>query len=237
MENEEGLSSLGVDSVGPRARDTARTLLEAYYLQDRREMFLRRERPTKASDAGQRALDRMATTYEREFPGVPSSQARSAGESFMRALFLQDEVENWAHLRSAAQSLSEVLLSGVTTSYGVGMETDPRWERVEASLRTVCERTGIDERYADLQTAFWLRHGQDDDSWERLALEAHELKARAMIDDAPAALVATLGEYFVEGVKRHDTWGREHRESELARLETPVARYYQKVFQWRSAHR
>lgn len=237
MSDREGWTQLDVDSVSPRARETARTLLEAYYLQDERETYLVDGRPEAATEAGAKALDRMATTYEREFPDRETSQARAAGEAFMRALFLQDEIENWNRIREVTDSVADALVSSTDRSYEREIADDRRWATVETHLQTVCEHTGVDERYARRQTEFWLCHGQDGEDWERFARDAHELKARAIVGDAPPDVLATLGTYFVEGVKCHDRWSHENRRQEVADVCDLVSQYYEKLFQLRDADR
>lgn len=214
---------------------TARTLLEAYYLQDEREGCLLLGKPREAAAAAAKALDRMATTYEVEFPHVDRCRARRAGESFMRALFVQDEIENWELLRREARSdLSDVLVSDPSASYGSNPAADVRWGLVKTYLREACERTGIDERYAEKQMEFWLLHGQLDEYWEELALEAHEYKLRAMIEDPPNEVVERTGERFVDGVRIHDGWSHRNESDDLREAVELVAEYYREVFKLRS---
>lgn len=217
------------------ARATARTLLGAYYLQDEREAHLLRGEPRKAAAAGVKALDRMATAYEMEFPHVDRVRARGAGEAFMHALFVQDEIENWELLgRERARDLHGVLLSDPSTSYGSNPANDARWKVVRTHLREACRRVEIDERYAEKQTQFWLLHGQLNEYWEKLALEAHELKLRAMVDDPPKAAVDRTGGRFVRGVKLHDDWDHQDRTKDLSELIDLVAAYYREIFELRS---
>lgn len=234
-DSSPGADPPGMDrsDLGPTA--TARTLLKAYYLQDEREGCLLRGKPREAAAAGARALDRMATTYEVEFPHVDRSRARQAGESFMRALFVQDEIENWELLRREARSdLRDVLVSDPSASYGSNPASDARWGLVRTYLREACERTGIDERYAEKQTEFWLLHGQLDEYWEELALEAHEFKLRAMVEDPPKDVVERTGKRFVDGVKIHDGWDHRNESSDLCEAVELVAAYYREVFELRS---
>lgn len=219
--------------LGPTA--AACTLLKAYYLQDEREDTLLRGKPREAATAGAKALDRMATIYEVEFPQVDRLRARRAGESFMRALFVQDEIENWELLRREARSdLQDVLVSDPSASYGSDPTTDVRWKLVRTHLRETCERTGIDERYAERQAEFWLFHGQLDERWEEIALEAHEFKLRAMIEDPPREVVERSGERFVDGVKIHDGWSHRNESDDLCEAVELVAEYYREFFGLRS---
>jgi hypothetical protein len=219
---------------GRAATAAARTLLEAYYLQDQREGLLRRGESRRAAAAGAEALDRMATAYEVEFPHVDRARARAAGESFMRALFVQDEIENWELLRrDAASALRGVLVSDPDQSYGSNAGNDARWRLVRECLGETCGRVEIDERYAEMQTEFWLLHGQLNEYWEGLAVEAHEHKLRAMVDDPPRAVVDRTGEWFVEGVKLHDDWDHRDRDRDLDEMVELVACYYREVFDLR----
>lgn len=217
------------------ARATARTLLEAYYHQDEREGHLLRGEPRRAVAAGVKALDRMAIAYEVEFPHVDRRRARSAGEAFMRALFVQDEIENWELIEGGDTcDLHGVLLSDPSASYGSNPVNDTRWEVVRTHLRETCREVGIDERYAEKQTQFWLLHGQLNEYWEEIALEAHDIKVRAMIDDPPQAAVDRMGERFVEGVKIHDGWSHQDETEDLNEVISQVAAYYREVFELRS---
>lgn len=217
------------------AATAARTLLGAYYLQDQREGLLLRGEPRRAAATGAEALDRMATAYEVEFPHVDRTRARAAGESFMRALFVQDEIENWELLeRGAASDLRGALVSDPDESYGSNPVNDGRWGLVREHLEETCRRVEIDERYAEKQTEFWLLHGQLNEYWEELAAEAHEYKLRAMVDDPPRAVVDRTAEWFVEGVKLHDDWDHRDRTRDFDGVVELVAGYYREVFDLRS---
>lgn len=238
MDGKEGLSALDVDSVSPYARKTAQTVLEAYYLQDQRERHLLHGNADAAAETAERALDAMATTHEREFPRKEVAAARAAGQAFMRALFLQDEIENWDRIRDAAVgTLSDVLLTDIEQSYSDSVTEDRRWRTVETYLGEVCTRTGINDAYASRQKEFWLRHGQGESDWETIALEAHELKVQAMVEDVPTDTVEALGNHFVEGVKYHDSWSHNEQDRDIDLVRDIVARYYEKIFQLRSEDR
>lgn len=238
MNSKEELSGLGIESIRPQARETAETLLEAYHLQDRRERHLLQGNADAAARAAEQALDAMAAAHEQEFSGIDTPAARAAGEAFMRALFLQDEIENWDRLRATADgTLSDVLLTDVKQSYSDSVGNDRRWQTVETHLGEVCLETGIDEAYASRQKEFWLRHGQAESDWETIALEAHKLKVLAMVENAPSETIRTLGSYFVEGVKHHDSWSYDGWEQDMATVRDIVGRYYEKIFQLRSEDR
>lgn len=235
MPRTEELPSLGVENVSERASETSRLLLDAYYLQDEREGYLLRGESEPAADVATEALDRMAATYEREFPGLERSTAREAGRAFMRGLFLQDEIENWAIIRDTDdRSLSEALLSDPGETYGHGQVADDRWDDVESELRECCRLAGIDEEYAARQRRFWLLHGQLDEYWEEVALDAQKIKLRAMIDDADRDVITALADYFVTGVKLHDQWTHREKKEDIGLLEQIVAEYYQKLFELRA---
>lgn len=225
---------------GPPSRhasNVARALLKAYYLQDERERYLLRGEYDRAATASERALARMADVYEVEFPDVDAPQAREAGREFVYALFLQDEIENWPQIRESSDDdrLGDVLTSDVKRTYDSSVMTDARWPTVYENLLTVCDRAGIDDLYAELQTRFWRLHGLSDENWEPVALVAHGCKLRAMVPDPSADDVESLGAYFVAGVKAHDEWEHEEANADLDGLVDVVARYYQRIFELRSA--
>lgn len=228
---------MGITSRTDRATDTrltAATLLEAYYCQDERERHLLSGNVWKAAAAGANALEKMATAYEMEFPWLDRSRARAAGRAFMHALFVQDEIENWEGIRAVPTDLREVLVCDPGGRYGPDPVSDIRWESVEASLRTTCRTVGIDERYASLQTRFWVLHGQSDPRWEEVARSAHELKLRAMVEDPPEDAVDRLGRRFVDGVRLHDGWTHRDESADLDDAVDLVAAYYDEVFSLRT---
>lgn len=224
--------SLEVDAVSGKAYETAESLLTAYHYQDERESHLLRGDVAMARDAGERALERMADTYENEFPEADRGRARRAGEGFMRALFCQDEIENWDLILKAPNqdAIEDVLLSDIDGKYGTNASRDPRWGAVREHLRDACGLVGIDEAYADKQSRFWLLHGQIKQYWERVAIEAHGIKLAAMVGETTPEISRLLGEYFVEGVKRHDDWSHRDIDDDIDDVLEPVATYYQKVF-------
>ncbi len=239
MLREADVPPLAINPVSERAVETAETLLSAFYLQDEREAHIIREDGPSARAAASTARDRMVETYEREFPHVDRERVETAGDAFIRALFLHDEIENWEFIEQLLESddLESVLLSDTAASYGDKPALDPRWERVHEQLSAVCRRVDIDPAYADKQTQFWRLHGQIHEYWEEVAHEAHAIKLRAMVPTAPDDVVDDLAQYFVAGVKLHDRWGHQHRDRDLSRVVDLVARYYQKVFELRAGAR
>lgn len=217
------------------ARLTAATLLEAYYFQDDRERHLLSGNVSEASAARMKALDRMASAYEMEFPHLDRFWAREAGAAFMHALFVQDEVENWAELREVPEDdVRDALVSDPGGSYGRDPIEDARWEHVEASLLETCWKAGIDDRYAPQQTRFWVLHGQSDPEWERVAHDAHELKLRALVEDPPESAVERLGQRFVDGVRIHDEWTHRDSSADVEAAIDLVTEYYDELFELRS---
>lgn len=217
------------------ARLTAATLLEAYHFQDERERYLLCEDGERAVDAAVKALERMATTYEMEFPHLDRPRARQAGRAFMHALFVQDEIENWAALREIPMDhVRKALVTDPKERYGENPLEDARWEHVESSLREACRKAGIDGRYAPRQTRFWLLHGQCDPEWDRVAQDAHELKLRALVEDPPERAVERLGQRFVDGVRIHDEWTHGDSAADIDAAIGLVTEYYDELFELRS---
>lgn len=217
------------------ATSAARTLLEAYHLQDERERALLRGNAGRATAVGRRAIDRMAIAYGIEFPDLERARVRAAGESFMRALFVQDEIENWNRLRRLPERrLQGALETDPGGAYGSDPVHDERWERVRELLARTCRSAGIDGRYATVQTRFWVYHGQRDPRWERAARGAHGIKLRAMVEEPSVDQTDRMGRRFVEGVRGHDEWGHADRSADLAAVIDPIADYYAELFTMRS---
>lgn len=231
--------SLSVGSVSERARTMARNLLQGYYHQDERESYLLQGKPEQAREAASLALDRMATVFEMEFEHRPSSRARRAGTEFMTALFVQDEIENWElFLRAPERThLQEILYSDLSEMYGPSVGRDERWDLVREHLETTCELVEIDPTYAGKQSQFWLLHGQLNEYWEEIAMDAHSLKLEAMVPEPDPAIDSLLGEYFVEGVKRHNRWSHRELSEDVTALQDIVEPYYQKILDLRSPDR
>lgn len=231
----EEVSEVSVGSISDQAHLMASKLLEAYYYQDQRESYLLTGKPEQALDAGSKALSRMATVYEHEFSSYAAKDARTAGKEFMRGLFLQDEIENWHLLKQKSDDtdLQEPLVSDWNEPYGPMVINDERWKWSKERLSNTCEMVDIADEYADDQVQFWLLHGQLNEYWEEIAIEAHTHKLRSMVDDPPSATENRLGEYFVEGVKRHNDWRHRNRDEDIEPVEQIVAPYYQRILDLR----
>lgn len=239
MNRSVQLQPLKIGAVSELASDTAEALLEAFYFQDEREAHLIRENAIKAKSVASKAEERMVETYQREFPHIDSDLTRRAGESFIRALFLQDEIENWEYLEQLLPNgdLADVMLSDSTASYDESTANDPRWEVVEDHLLTVTRLIDIDPNYANKQTQFWRLHGQISEYWEEVAREAHTIKLRGMLPDGSDKVIETLAQYFVAGVQMHDDWGHQYMARDLNAITDLVSKYYQKVFDVRESGR
>ena len=227
-------SSSDVSQYPANPGTTARALLDAYYFQDQRESAIVQNEPDAAAEAGAAALRRMADSFESEFPDRGLEQARTAGREFMRGLFVQDEIEN--HHLIANLPLSDfdaVLLTDPTTDQ-TDPATDERWDLVRQHLADTCSAVGIDDEYSDLQTHFWLLHGQLNEYWEEVAKRAHRHKLEAMIGPVPTEIHRKLGSYFVEGVKLHDDWSHCNKGADFEEVEDIVTRYYRRVFELRA---
>lgn len=221
-------------SVSPAAHGVAERLLEAFFRQDRREERLLRGEVCDARDAANAATDGMADVFRAEFPGPPRRFAERAGRTFARALFLQDEIENWTALRSRRDALHpDLLLSDLSNSYAGDVETDSRWDDVRELLSRVCADVGIDAAYADRQTAFWRQHGQRDPDWRQTAVDAHRLKVEAMVPGCPPDEATALAGTFLSGVELHDRWGRADHIRDFVTVRDVVADYYQRIFDLR----
>lgn len=209
---------------------TAKTLLDAYYFQDLRESAILQNEPDASADASAAALHHMANVFEREFPTRPTPQVRAAGKEFMRGLFVQDEIENH-HLISnlPLPDFEEVLLTDPTTTQ-VNPATDDRWDVVRQHLDETCDAVGINDEYSDVQTRFWLLHGQLNEYWEEVAKRAHRYKLEAMLGPVPSETHEKLGSYFVAGVKLHDDWTHRHKKADFEEVENIVTQYYECVF-------
>ncbi|MDS0292631.1 hypothetical protein [Halogeometricum luteum] len=235
--NPDSPPTLRSDAPCAAARDVAETLLEAFYQQDIREECLLSGDAAGAVEAADASAEAMAAVFRAEFPGRPPERAERAGRTFARALFVQDEIENWFALRSNAAAFdrpaTEFLFTDLSEEYDGDVGDDPRWARVRGLLRRVCAETGIDAAYGDRQTEFWRQHGQRDENWVRTALEAHRLKVEAMVAGCEAEEATALSERFLSGVKLHDRWSRVDRDRDFAAIREIVTAYYQRVFELR----
>lgn len=233
------LPPLQIGSISERARETAETLLEAFYLQDEREANLIRENAHEAKSLATRAQDRMAEAYRLEFPHIDSDRAELAGREFIRALFLHDEIENWEFLDQLLPNdeLSQVMITDTSSAYTEKAANDPRWDTVEDKLMGVCQAVNINQDYASKQAQFWRLHGQIHEYWEQVAHAAHTIKLEAMLPRGKRADIDALAQYFVAGVKLHDDWGHQYKDRDLNDIKSLVAKYYQKVFDIREVGR
>lgn len=227
------LPPVDVDRVSQTAYDAAELVLEGFFQQDLREESLLDGDAAGARAAADACVDAMAEVFCVEFPDRPRELARSAGSTFARALFLQDEIENWRELRAVRDDLpDDLFVSDRSHPYDGGVRDDPRWEDVRRLLSRVCADAGIDDAYGDRQTEFWRRHGLRDDDWAQTALEAHRLKLAAMVAGSDDD-VDVLAEFFVASVELHDRWERVDPDRDFREIRHVVAAYYQSVFELR----
>jgi hypothetical protein len=229
----DAVPSLSVGTISSRAAATAATLLEAYDAQDRRQLHVKEGNLPTARRQAERARTRMGETWTTEFPGVAEAHARAAGELFMDALFLQDEIENWEAIPSTEGDLDSVLLTRDPGRPGGPSATDDRWEDVQSLLDAAAVEVGIPGPFASKQTRFWLLHGQRSGHWEAAAGEAFVCKLRAMFPEADEAARETLADYFVEGVKLHDRWSLDEGTASRTESRDLVGRFYERVFELR----
>ncbi|MFC7203422.1 hypothetical protein ACFQJC_07855 [Haloferax namakaokahaiae] len=228
----EHLPGLNISSPSPRATDAAKTLLRGFHFQDRREDCLKARQFDAAQQAATRAIDLMGQSYQLEFPSVPDTKAYEAGELFMRALFLQDEIENWADFSSCPEAdlPTEAFVTADTGIAVRSIDADPRWDDVRNLLVEVCRRLEMDEEFATLQTRFWWYHGQKRTDWQTIAFRAHCIKIRRMVPRADDRTVANLARYFVAGVETHDEWNRADVDHDISMALDVVSRYYEQIF-------
>lgn len=223
-----------VADVSPTAREVSERLLDAFFHQDLREDCLLCGDADGARTAAETATTAMSTVFCAEFPGRPRRHAERAGETFVQALFLQDEIENWAAVEADRSQLpSDLVLTCGPAPRGADVLDDPRWDDVRDLLSAVCSDAGIDETYARRQTEFWRRHGQREAGWRRTALAAHRLKVRAMVPGCSDEEAERLARQFVLGVELHDEWGRTDRDRDFGEIRGVVAAYYQRIFELR----
>ncbi|KAB1188325.1 MULTISPECIES: hypothetical protein [Haloferax] len=188
-----------------------------------------------ANTAATRATEYMSNAFKIDFPDADPNRAERAGELFMRALFLQDEIENRAAFYDC---LSRPVPEGTFVDAAeavpdLSINDDPRWRDVRILLESVCEEIDISTEYAVLHARFWRLHGQRRDGWRSIARRAHRIKLARMIPSATAADIENLAEYFVAGVEQHDDWHRNSPERDISSTVDIVARYYQRVFDLR----
>lgn len=223
----------GVGGVSARAAATAATLLEAYDAQDRRQAHIKTGNYETAKRQAGRARSRMAETWVREFPHEGEAHAETAGRLFMDALFLQDEIENWAEIPATQGDLSRVLVTTDAARAPKPPATDGRWTDVEALLDAAAVEVGIPGPFAARQTQFWLRHGQRAEGWEGPAADAFDLRLQAMLPGVDADERDPLVTSFVEGVNLHDGWSLDEGTADRSQSRELVGQFYQRVYDLR----
>lgn len=229
------LPTLHVSAISRRAIEAAETLLRGFHYQDMRETYLTECDFDAARTAATNATEHMARAFTIDFPNASPEKAGNAGELFMRALFLQDEIEN---REAFYQCLSDDVPDGIFVDVaevdpGISINDDPRWQAVRALLEDVCHGVGIDSEYAVLHARFWRLHGQRRDGWRSVARRAHRIKLARMVPSASEDDIDDLAAYFVAGVDDHDDWSRETPAQDISSSADIVARYYQRVFDLR----
>jgi hypothetical protein len=172
------------------ARRTADNLARAYQLQDELESKKRLSEKRKTETAT-RAYERMGDVYCREFPEIPTEDARQAGHAHMDGLFKQDIIEN----DPTNSTVKDVL-------------TDDRWRQatpwnVKDSLTELCELVAMDDQFAGAMTEFFRLHGQKQDGWKQQAYRAHKIKTTQITGSETWG--KKLAPYFVIAVMHHDT--------------------------------
>lgn len=203
------------------AYSAARSLLRGYLLQDIRMDLLTASSYDEISEVEEEAMEEMARAFEYEFPD--SDRAAEAGRYFMKASFMQDELENWESLRGKEAALEHTWVS--ESSHTGDFMQDDRWGEVREELEVVCDITGVDEDYVDHKIKFLKYHEVDDPRYKEHAVKAEALKIQAMIDDEYSDRAEELSEYFLRGVQKHDQW-----EDELGNDAVElVAEYYSEI--------
>ncbi|WP_225317737.1 MULTISPECIES: hypothetical protein [Haloferax] len=230
------LPALDVSAPSPRAIEAAETLLRGFHYQDMREAYLTDCDFGAARTAATNATAYMSEAFEIDFPNLAATRAHRAGELFMRALFLQDEIENRASFYDCLehQVPDGTFVDVAQTVPEMSINDDPRWRDVRALLEAVCDEVDVSREYAVLHARFWRLHGQRRDGWRGIARRAHRIKLARMVPSASATDIDKLAEYFVAGVDDHDDWRRESLERDISSTVDVVARYYQRVFDLRT---
>lgn len=210
------------------AYDAAESLVRSYTLQDIRMDLLRSGDYEEVEEVEEEALDEMAEAFEYEFPDSP--EAAEAGRHFMRASFIQDEIENWEVLNGDPQAQQYVRVSDYDGDDD--FEDDPRWDEVEDELRAVCDAVGIEEEYVEEKKKFLKLHEKGDPAYRQHAANAEEVKIRAMIDEENEDRARELSRYFLKGVQMHDEWDND-RDLDKDAIEF-IGEYYEKIADLRS---
>lgn len=203
------------------AYSAAESLLRGYLLQDIRMDRLTSSSYEEVPAIEQEAMDEMAQAFEYEFP--ETERAAEAGRYFMKASFMQDELENWESLRERPEALDYTWVSD--SSHTGDFMADDRWSEVREELETVCDITGIDQEYVDHKIKFLKYHEVGDPRYKHHAVKAEALKIQSMIDDRYSEKAEDLSRYFLKGVQKHDDWDEE-LENEAVEL---VAEYYREI--------
>ncbi|WP_411963575.1 hypothetical protein [Haloferax sp. YSMS24] len=234
---KKNLPSLDIAEPSLQARKAAETLLRGFHYQDLRETYLLACDFDAARQAATLATDHMSQSFTVDFPNAPDERARRGGELFMRALFLQDEIENRAEFYECLSDPvpDDIFVDVAEAVPGLSINDDPRWEDVRILLEGVCEELGIDTEYAVLHARFWRLHGQRRDGWQSIARRAHRIKLARMVPRASATDIDKLAEYFVAGVDHHDNWCRDDPERDISTTVDVVARYYEQIFDLRNS--
>ncbi|ELZ85052.1 hypothetical protein C453_10740 [Haloferax elongans ATCC BAA-1513] len=229
------LPTLDASPPTTRALDAAESVLLGFYHQDLRETHLSNCEFDAARAAAESAEAHMSRAFRFEFPDAPAARADRAGELFMRALFVQDEIENQESFTQCFthEVPDDVFVSDVEAMVQTSIDDDARWADCERLLEAACDEVGIDPEYATLHVRFWRMHGQKREGWRAAARRAHRIKLACMVPAADTDTIETLAQYFVAGAERHDEWARRDVHQEVGSALDIVATYYQAIFDLR----
>lgn len=203
------------------AYDAAHSLLRGYLLQDIRMDYMLEGSYGQVPEIEQEALDEMSNAFEYEFQDADA--AREAGRHFMKASFMQDEIENWEELKQSPEAQKYMWISD--SNHSGSFMNDERWNEVREELEEVCHNAGVDEEYVDHKVKFLKLHEVGDPKYVDHAVKAESIKIEAMISDEHSDKSEDLSKYFLKGVEQHDEWDEELDE-ETVEL---VAEYYRKI--------
>lgn len=202
--------------------DSAESLLRGYRYQDLRMEHLLGGEYTKAWYDERKAIEEMAKAYDFEFPDATESAA--AGEHFMIASFMQDEIENWLKLRNLNVPSCCLNIPYLDTINNI--QQDPRWQYVATELQTMCELAGINTAYIEPKIEFLKLHGVGDPAYKEFARQAERTKIMAM-GDISETRAEELTRFFLRGVQQHDEWNE--YESVDESLSQVVSEFYRQV--------